>query len=156
VVLVTTAAFVSGGCRISTEYVPQTPGRATLGMEDDEIGVYKNGAFTTLSGDIPRTFECSAQATATASTAAERRRSYRINGWIALGGFDLILLSPLVGVVAVSLAGVGLGTGVYGVFSVHATNARRASFALAVDAINLHNDTAACLGSTPPAAGVPR
>ena len=156
VVLVTTVALAGSGCRVSTEYVPQTPGRATLGMEGDEIGVYKNGTFTKLSGDMPRTFGCSAHAAGMASAAAERGRSYRINTWIALGGFDLILLSPFLGVVAVSVAGAGLGTGVYGVFSVRATNARRASFALAVDAINLHNDTAACLRSTPTATGVPR
>ncbi len=125
-------------------------------MEGNEIGVYKNGTFTKLSGGIPPIFGCSAQAAGTASAAAERGRSYRINTWIALGGFDLILLSPFLGVVAVSLATAGLGTGVYGVFSVRATNARRASFALAVDAINLHNDTAACLGSIPPAAGAPQ
>jgi hypothetical protein len=156
VVLVTMAALASSGCRVSTEYVPQAPGRATLGMDGDQIGVYKNGTFTKLSGDIPRTFECSAHAASTASAAAERGRSYRINNWIALGGFDLAVLSPLVGVIAVSVVGVGVGAGVFGAFNVRATNARRASFALAVDAINLHNDTAACLGSAPPAAGAPR
>jgi len=156
VALVTTAALASSGCRTSTEYVPQTPGRATLGVEGDKIGVYKNGKLTMLSDDIGPTFACSAHAAGTASAAAERARSYRINTWIALGGFDLMLLSPLVGVVAVSVAGAGLGAGVYGVFGVRATNAQRASFALAVDAINLHNDTAACLGSTPPAAGAPQ
>jgi hypothetical protein len=156
VVLVATAALASSGCRIATEYVPQTPGRATLGMEDDKIGVYKNGKLTLLTDDIQRTFECSAHAAGTASAAAARARSYRINGWIGLGGFDLILLSPLVGVAAVSIAVAGLGAGVYGVFGVRAINAQRASLALAIDAINLHNDTAECLGSTPPAAGVPQ
>src|SRR6185295_14167193 len=87
VVLVTTAAVASGGCRVSTEYVPQTPGKATLGVESDQIGVYKNGAFTKLSDDFSRTFECSARASATASAATERGRSYWINGWIGLGGF---------------------------------------------------------------------
>ena len=155
VVVAATAALAGSGCRISTEYVPQTPGRAALGIEGNEIGVYKNGAFTKLSGDLPRTFGCSAQAVGTAAAAAERGRSYRINTWIAGGGFDLVLLSPLVGVVAVSVVGAGIGAGVYGVFGVRAENAQRASFALAVDAINLHNDAAACLSPAGPAAGGP-
>lgn len=156
VVLVTAVAIAGAGCRIATEYVPQTPGRAALGMENDAIGVYKNGTFTKLPGDMQGTFGCSTQAAGTASAAAERHRSYRINGWISMAGFDLAVLSPLLDVVAISLAGIGLGAGVFAAFLVRAENARGASVALAVDAINLHNDTPACLGSAPAAAGGPQ
>jgi hypothetical protein len=122
-------------------------------MERGEFGVYKNGAFTKLSGDLPSMLGCSAQVTATAAAAAERGSSYRISNWIALGGAELAALSQLAGVLAVSLAGAGIGGGMYGVFVVRATNAQQASFALAVDAVNMHNDTAACSGSAPPVAG---
>jgi len=145
-------AAVTGGCTIGTEYVPRTPGRATVGMRGAEIGVYKNGAFMKM-GDASAVFGCSAQATVTASASAERARSFRINSWIAAGSGELAVLSTLTRVAAIWGPAIGVGAVIYGVFGVRANNAQRASFALAVDAINLHNDTPVCLGAAPPVAG---
>jgi hypothetical protein len=153
VVAVTTVAV--GGCGLNTEYVPRTPGVAALGMERGTLGVYKNGAFTRLGDGIPAVLSCSAPAVAAADTAEHERRRFQVYNWLGFGGSLLVdIPSAFVGG-TVGLAGVGVALAILGAFGVPATSARQASEAFTVDAINLHNDTAACLGAarTAPATG---
>jgi len=151
IVVVTTV--VVGGCGVNTEYVPQTPGVAALGMERGAAGVYKNGAFTKLTDGVPAVLGCSAPAAAAAATAEHHRRRNNVYNWIGVGGAVLVDIPFLFGGGALSLVGAGVGVVILGVFTAPATNAERASVAFTVDAINLHNDTATCLGATAPAKG---
>ena len=150
-VVVLTSVAVAG-CGVNTEYVPRTPGVAALGMERGVLGVYKNGAFTRLGDGVPAVLRCSAPAAAAADTAEHQHRRFQVYNWVGLGGF-LLVATPfvVVGGTAV-LVGEGAGLVVLGAFGVPATNAQRASDAFTIDAINLHNDTAACLGATAPTA----
>jgi hypothetical protein len=150
VVVLTTAAL--GGCGLNTEYVPRTPGVAALGMERGVLGVYKNGAFTRLGDGVPALLSCSAPAAAAADTAEHQHRRFQVYNWVAFGGY-LLIATPLafVGGTA-AFVGEGAGLVVLGGFGVPATNAQHASDAFTIDAINLHNDTAACLGATAPTA----
>jgi len=150
VVVLTTVAV--GGCGLNTEYVPRTPGVAALGMERGVLGVYKNGAFTRLGDGMPAVLSCSAPAAAAADTAEHQHRRFQVYNWVGLGGFVLVA-TPLVLVGGTAaLVGEGAGVVVLGGFGVPATNAQLASDAFTIDAINLHNDTAACLGATAPTA----
>jgi len=138
------------GC-INTAYVPRPPGVAALGMQRNRLGVYKNGTFTPLGDGLPAALACSAPAVAAADTAEHQHRRFQIYNWIGLGGFLLVDI-PLafVGGTA-AFVGQGAGLVILGAFGVPGTNAQRASEAFTVDAINLHNDTAACLAAAPTA-----
>lgn len=139
-ILATMSTLALDGCRVATEYVPHTPRRATIGVERGAVGVYKNGAFAKLGDPIPEAFGCSAPAASAATAAAAHEASFRYDSAIAGVGWGLMWLLP-------PLLGIGVG------FGALADREREASFAFAVDAVNLHNDAAACIGSAAPAAG---
>jgi hypothetical protein len=140
IVAVMAAAPLAGSCRIATTYVPRTPGKATIGIERGRIGVYKDGVFTKLADEVPRSLACSPPALAAATSAAAHARSSDRNAAIASVTSPLaVLLLPLV---AISLT-----------FSAISERHRRESFALAVDAVNRNNDTVACVPAAAPARG---
>jgi hypothetical protein len=129
-VLVTAAT----GCRIATEYVPTSSGKAALGMHRGELGVYKNGVFMKLSKDVTAMLACSAPAATAASSAVDHHASYTRNTMISSVFYALAGLAPPLGVVGA-------------VFGVQATHHWYRFSALTVDAVNIHNDTAACTGA---------
>ena len=128
------------GCTVATEYVPRTPGRATIGIERGRIGVYKNSAFTRLTADAPRSLACSPQALADAARAGAHAEDFERNTTISNIGWSLLFILP-------PLAAFGAA------FGAAAESDRRQSFALAVDAVNRNNDTMACLQPATPAIG---
>jgi hypothetical protein len=138
---VTVVTGALSGCRVTTEYVPRTPGKATIGVDRGAVGVYKNGVFAKLGAPVSKMIGCSAPAVTAATEAAAQEAKARFHAAISGIGSGLWLLFP-------PLLGVGLG------FGALSAREREASFAFTVDAVNMHNDTTACIGSSTPAAGV--
>ena len=130
-----------GGCgTIATEYVPRTPDKATIGVKNGAVGVYKNGSFAKLGSTASTMLACSAPALTAATAGAAHESEARFDAIVAGLGWGLLWVFPPL---------VALGAG----FSALSEREREASFALAVDAVNLHNDNAACIGALAPAAG---
>lgn len=140
VAIAATVAVV--GCRFGTEYVPQTPGRATIGFERNRVGIYKNGVFTVLHDGPPASLSCSPQAAAEAATASKAARDAHSNEMAGNVINSFIWLFPpvvILGMVFLSLA----------------DDDHHLSYARAVDAVNLNNDTATCMNAAPGAPGAP-
>ena len=120
-----------GGCQISTRYTPRTPGKAALGIHKGEVAVYKTGVRTPLSSATPGILRCSPSAGATAALAAEHQASYRSNTMLAGGMYALGVFAPPLSIVG-------------GIFAIRAAGDQHDARASLVDAINQHNDDAAC------------
>jgi len=132
------AAVIGSGCSVATEYVPQTPGVAAIGVQGNELGVYKNGTFTRMTDVAPVLLNCSTAAATTARRAEVYRDDAVRTRWIGLPFSSLGWILPPLYVIGV-------------IFGAASDDAMGTSSALAVDAVNLHNDTAECF---PPAAPV--
>jgi hypothetical protein len=135
-------ALLATGCQISTHYTPRTPGIAALGMEKGEVGIYKGGILTGMSTAMPVILQCSPTATATASKAAEHHESYRSNTMIGAGFYAVgAFVAPMFAVGAIFIA--------------RGADEQQESRAILVDAINVHNDEAACVAAATAVTGAP-
>lgn len=127
------AAAALAACGTSTEYVPRRPGMAAIGMKRGEIAVYKDGALTPVGDKVTLAFACSAPAAQVAGSAIAHHASYKRNTTISSVFYALGGLMPPLGIVGV-------------VFGMQAAHQWYVFSALTVDAVNMHNDAAACSG----------
>jgi len=126
------ASFVGvAGCQVATQYTPRTPGKVALAIERGEVAIYKSGFRTPLSSATPALLACSAPAGATAAKAADDQSSYRSKSTVAG-------LLYAVGVFAPPATIVG------SIFAIQAASDQQDARAGLIDAINQHNDDAAC------------
>ena len=128
---------VVAACAIRTEYVPRSTGRAAIGLENGELGVYKNGSFRKLTASDAPLLGCSPGAAAVAVSAATYHASYDKDMMISGSCYAVSSLFPI-------LVPFGI------VYGLRAAGEQSSWFALTVDAVNMHNDAPACVAGGAP------
>jgi hypothetical protein len=128
------AALVAS-CGPSTRYVPRPSNHVRLDVQGGRVGYRKNNIFVPWGSEAAPLFICDAVAASYASNAGDKMRSGQvlmtIGNVLIITGFGVLLTIPLV---------------IVGASRVDAGNA------LAIDAMNRHNDAPTCIAFGPPAA----
>jgi hypothetical protein len=121
-------------CAVRTEYTPRTPGKAALGVERGELGVYKSQALVQPSTGLPALFTCSPVAQASSASASEHFGSYKSNVAVSAVMYGLGAFVPVL-----------IGVGAY--FGARANAERQEAQLHLIDAVNQHNDDPRCTAS---------
>jgi hypothetical protein len=132
-------ALGSLGCSARTEYTPRTPGKAALGVERGELGVYKSQALVQPSTGMPALFACSPAAQASSAAASEHFGSYKSNVAVSAVMYGVGAFVPVL-----------IGVGAY--FGARANAERQEAQLRLVDAVNQHNDDSRCTAEAASAA----